>query len=83
MQAGAGGGGGLREVGSSAFEGFCVLQHVREWSPRASLHWGEDLLWGVRVWAAQNRALLSLHGANKEASLSAHNVPSVLSAARW
>lgn len=61
-------------------------------SLRVSLHGGEDVLWGVRFWAgaheqppacSEQSAAVSLHSANKEASLSVHNVPSVLSAAQW
>lgn len=38
-------------AGASTFEGSCELQPVPERSPRVSLHWGEDMLWGVGVWA--------------------------------
>ena len=57
-----------------------------------SVHWGEDTLQGVRVWGgaheqppacSEQSAAVSPRSANNEASLSAHNVPSVLSAAQW
>lgn len=60
--------------------------------PQGEFAWGEDVLWGVRFWAgaheqppagSEQSAAVSLHSANKEASLSVHNVPSVLSAAQW
>lgn len=79
-------------VGASAFEGSCVPQHVPEGSPSVSLHWGEDVLRGVRIWAgaheqppacSEQSTAVSLCSANNEASLLAHNVPSVLSATQW
>lgn len=57
-----------------------------------SVHWGEDMLQGVRVWGgaheqppacSEQSTAVSPLSANNEASLSAHNVPSVLSAAQW
>lgn len=79
-------------VGAGAFEGSCVPQHVPEGSPSVSLHWGEDVLQGVRIWAgaheqpaacSEQSTAVSLCSANNEASLLVHNVPSVLSAAQW
>lgn len=74
-------------AGASNFEGSCVT----EGSPGVSLHGGEDVLRGVRVWAgaheqppacSEQSTAVSLCSANNEASLSVHNVPSVLSAAQ-
>lgn len=90
-------GGGGREGGGwerGTSQGSRVLQHAARWVPRVSLsvHWGEDMLQGVRVWGgaheqppacSEQSAAVSPRSANNEASLSAHNVPSVLSAAQW